>query len=160
MPVFFLNMVLYEFIRVDGGEVLASVSFIAGTVADCLLNFVLVLGVNLGVRGAILATVIWHTLSVTIYLLHFVQPDHILRFAHGPVDRKEILSSLRVGLAGSSRYLLQFVFLLAAIIKFTAVFWMIQPVTAFCGLSSAAIRMTSATSFRVLRLSVRNGKPA
>ena len=43
-----------------------------------------------------------------------MQPDHILRFERGPVERKEILSSLRIGLAGSSKYLLQFVFLLGA----------------------------------------------
>ena len=113
-PLFFLNFVFYEFIRVDDGEVRASVGFIAGTVADFTLNFVFVLGLGLGVRGAILATVAGQLISILIYLGHFLHPGHVLQFCRGALQKKELLQSFRLGFAGSSRYILQFIFLLSA----------------------------------------------
>ncbi len=89
-PLFFLNFVFYEFIRVDDGEVRASVGFIAGTVTDFVLNLVFVLGLNFGVRGAILATVLGNTVSILIYLGHFLhhtdQLPCVLSFSVSVVD--------------------------------------------------------------------------
>lgn len=113
-PLFFLNFAFYENVRIDNDEILASAGFIAGTVADFVLNFVFVLGLNLGVRGAILATVIGQTVSVCIYLAHFLRPNHILRFVRTKMPWKSLLHSYRLGFAGSSKYVLQFVFLVTA----------------------------------------------
>lgn len=113
-PLFFLNFVFYEFIRVDDGEVRASVGFIAGTVTDFVLNLVFVLGLNFGVRGAILATVLGNTVSILIYLGHFLHAGHVLRFRRDRLQKAELRQSFRIGLAGSSKYILQFIFLIAA----------------------------------------------
>ena len=113
-PLFFLNFVFYEFIRVDDGQVRATIGFIAGTVTDFVLNFVFVLGLDLGVRGAILATVIGVAVSILIYLGHFLHQGHVLKFCRDTLQKRELSQSFRVGLAGSSKYILQFIFLLAA----------------------------------------------
>ena len=74
-PLFFLKNVLYEFIRNDDGEKLAAFGFITGTAVDFVLNFVFVLGLDMGVRGAILATVCGQVISLFIYACHLLHPQ-------------------------------------------------------------------------------------
>ena len=113
-PLFFMNMLLYSYIRVDSGEVRASVGFVAGTAVDFVLNFVFVLGFDLGVRGAILATVAGQILSILIYSGHFFGKKHILRFRFKGfrLDLREMRRCFWIGLSGSVRYALISVLLL------------------------------------------------
>ena len=113
-PLFFMNMLLYSYIRVDSGEVRASVGFVAGTAVDFVLNFVFVLGFDLGVRGAILATVAGQILSILIYSGHFFGKKHILRFHFKGfrLDLREMRRCFWIGLSGSVRYALISVLLL------------------------------------------------
>ena len=113
-PLFFLKNVLYEFIRNDDGEKLAAFGFITGTAVDFVLNFVFVLGLDMGVRGAILATVCGQVISLFIYAVHLLLPQSILRFSPEKPDFRRIGSSLRIGFAGSSKYGMQFIYLLCA----------------------------------------------
>lgn len=113
-PLFFLKNVLYEFIRNDDGETIAAFGFITGTAVDFILNFVFVLGADMGVRGAILATVCGQAVSLFIYAGHILHPQSILHFSMEKPDLPLLRSSLRTGFSGSSKYGMQFVFLLLA----------------------------------------------
>lgn len=113
-PLFFLAMILYEFIRNDNGTVRATVGFVAGGVLDIVLNIVFVLVLEMGVQGAIYATVIGKAVSVLVYIGHFFGKNQILRFRFGKISARSVLRSFRIGFAASNQYVLQFIFLLTA----------------------------------------------
>lgn len=113
-PSFFLFFTLYEFVRSDNGEVRATVGFAVTTVTAITLSFVFVLGLDTGVRGTIYAAVIGHAAGILIFATHFLAPGHVLRLTFGRLSVSEIRASFFKGLAGSSRYIMQFVFLYTA----------------------------------------------
>ena len=113
-PSFFLFFTLYEFVRNDNGEVCATVGFAVTTVTAIILSFVFVLVLDFGVRGPIIATVIGHLAGVLIFNTHLRSPSHVLQFTLDRFRIKELRGSFCIGLAGSSRYIMQFVFLYAA----------------------------------------------
>ena len=119
-PLFFLNFLLYFFVRSDDNPGLASLGFSAGSILDLALNILFVIVLHQGVQGAIRATIIAQMLSVMILSIHlFSGRKGILRLKSilsARTDRRRIRSayrtSLKIGFSGSSSYLFQFLFLL------------------------------------------------
>ncbi len=109
-PLFFLNFLLYFYVRCDDNQKLASIGFVAGNAVDIILNFVLVLGFDMGVKGAILATVIGKMTAIGIYIPHLFLKWTILRVRLFKPDRKLVWSNFKNGFASSSQYLFQFFF--------------------------------------------------
>ena len=113
-PLFFINFLLYYFIRNDDNQKLASIGFIIGNVLDIVLNYVFVILFDFGVAGAIWSTVIGQAVSILIYLPHLFMKHNILGLQAIRPCRREVFKSFRTGLSTSNQYLFQFLFILFA----------------------------------------------
>ena len=116
VPVFFLNFLLYDFVRCDNDAPRATLGFSAGCIIDLGLNIWFVLGLGMGVRGSILATVIAQSVSVIILLTHFINGRGLINIpatlkAKFRID-KNVFNSLKIGFSSSIQYVFQFLFLL------------------------------------------------
>ncbi len=117
-PVFMLNFILYDFVRCDDGVRLASLGFSLGCATDLALNLFLVLGLGMGVKGSIIATVSAQALSVLVLSTHLFSGSGVLRLKNimravaDPKEiSKEVRASLTIGFSASIRYVFQFLFL-------------------------------------------------
>ncbi len=113
-PLFFINFLLYYFIRNDDNQKLASIGFIIGNLLDFALNYVLVIVLHYGVEGAAWATVIGQAASILIYLPHLFMKHNILGLQPIRPDIREVFKSFRTGFATSNQYIFQFLFILTA----------------------------------------------
>ena len=119
-PLFFLNFLLYYFVRSDDNAGLASLGFSAGCALDLALNILFVIVMGKGVRGAVYATIIAQAASVGILSIHlFSGRKGILRLKAvltAKADRGKTGrlcgTSLKTGFSASVSYLFQFAFLL------------------------------------------------
>ena len=111
-PVFMLNFIFYEFTRCDDDQRIASISYVAGCLSDVGLNWLLVVGLNMGVRGAAWSTVIGQCVSVIILSTHFFNKKYHLHIHLVRIHLSETMHSLKIGLSTSSRYLFQCLYLI------------------------------------------------
>jgi len=112
-PVLMLNIVFFNFLRNDDNAALASFGFLVGNATDIALNFVLVLMVGLGTRGAAAATVTGSVVAVCLYLPGIVTSKaNILKFQKVEPDFKELWECFQTGFSTSAQHVFQFVFLL------------------------------------------------
>ena len=111
-PLFFFNMLFSCFLRCDDGERRASVGLAVSNLLDVGLSFVFVLGFDMGINGAVYATIAGVGVAVLIYLPHFTQKTSILRLGFARPDFKKMLRCYRTGFSSSSQYIWQFLFFL------------------------------------------------
>ncbi|MDD3174693.1 MAG: MATE family efflux transporter, partial [Herbinix sp.] len=111
-PLFFLNFMLYFYVRCDDNQKLASVGLIIGNVVDILLNFIFVIILNKGVEGAVFATVIGKALAICIYLPHLFFKSTIIRLKYVKPNIKLIWNNFKNGFSTSSQYIFQFLLFL------------------------------------------------
>ena len=119
-PLFFLNFLLYFFVRSDDHPGLASLGYSTGGILDLALNILFVLVLGMGVQGAVYATIVAQTVSVAILSVHlFSGRKGILRLkailSVKPERKKAAAAcreSLKAGFSSSASYLFQFLFLL------------------------------------------------
>ncbi|MEI6100749.1 MAG: MATE family efflux transporter, partial [Eubacteriales bacterium] len=102
-PLFFINFLMYYFIRNDDNQKLASIGFIAGNLLDFVLNYLFVILLNGGVEGAAWATVIGQATSIVIYLPHLFMKHNILGLQVVRPQFGEIFRSFRTGFATSNQ---------------------------------------------------------
>ena len=116
VPVFFLNFLLYDFVRCDNDAPRATLGFSVGCITDLALNILFVLVLGLGVKGSIWATVIAQTVSVIILGTHLINGRGLMSIPRVMKAKlrldKSVWSSLRIGFSSSIRYVFQFLFLL------------------------------------------------
>ncbi len=112
-PLFYFTNIFNYYLRNDGMHQVAGIGSLTGNLCDIALNFVLVLGLQMGTGGAALATALGQIIAISIYLPGILKKDHCLRFVK-PARHwlKEGLSLLRRGLSVSVQYLYQMIFLL------------------------------------------------
>ena len=107
-PLFFLSTILNYYLYNDDCQRLAVFGAIIGNVSDIALNFVLVLGCGLGMRGAALATAAGLVISILVYGIGLRRREHHLQFR---LPRggwlKAGFGQLRTGLSSSVSYLYQ-----------------------------------------------------
>ena len=119
-PLFFLNHLLYYFVRSDDHPALASTGFSIGCILDLGLNILLVIILKKGVRGSILATIAAQAVSAAIMSVHlFSSGKGILRLkalVSARADKKNVRTaarmSIRTGFSSAMSYFFQFLFLL------------------------------------------------
>ncbi len=119
-PLFFLNHLLYYFVRSDDRPGLASAGFSIGCILDLGLNILLVVILKKGVRGSILATIAAQVASAAIMGVHlFSSRKGILRLkalVSARADKKTVRAaartSIRTGFSSAMSYFFQFLFLL------------------------------------------------
>lgn len=112
-PVFLLNLVLYDYLKSDNGQILAAISTVVGCILDVSLNIVLVIILDYGVKGSIWSTVIALCVSVAIMLMHFARRKDVLEFQFFIPSKEEIkqcIEGFRIGLSTSVKDLYQLVF--------------------------------------------------
>ena len=102
-PVLILNVFLYYFVKNDDQPRLAALAFTVGGVLDLSLNLLLVLILNLGVRGAILSTIIAQAASLILLATHFFSRRGILHLRDILNAQPEDPRQVRACLAGSLR---------------------------------------------------------
>lgn len=111
-PIFMANFVLYEFVRCDDDQKISAISHVIGCLADVGLNWVLVVGMNMGVKGAAWATVIGQMISVGIFSIHFINKKYNLKIQLVKPDLKKVYQSFKNGISVSSRYFFQCLYLI------------------------------------------------
>lgn len=113
-PLFFINYMLNYFLRNDNSERLAGAGFLIGNAVDIVLNVVFVFCFDMGTAGAAIATLAGLAVGIVCYLPGIFSSGHFLYPAWKGIDVKEVFSCLKTGLATSSQYLFQMIFLLIA----------------------------------------------
>lgn len=112
-PLFYLSNVFNYYLRNDGSHRLAGAGSVIGNLCDIGLNFVFVLGLSMGTRGAALATAMGQVITICIYLPGFLDTKHTIRFDWPKLRwMAEAFSALKAGLATSVQYLYQMIFFL------------------------------------------------
>ena len=115
-PLFFLNYILNYYLRNDDSAKIASAGFLAGNIADILLNVLFVVVLDYGTAGAAYATLIGLALSILCYLPALLSRRHVLKICFAPfsMEWKQTFGLLKMGFSTSSQYLWQMIFLLLA----------------------------------------------
>lgn len=94
-------IVAYAFeilVKTDGYPKYATIAIILGCLIHCFLDLVLVIWLDMGVKGAALASGTAQLSLVAIYLKHFLSPKATLKFVRFRFDVKEMLRVAKVGL--------------------------------------------------------------
>lgn len=80
LSTFSFSTFLQAFVRNDGAPKLSMIAVIAGGVSNVLLDILFVYPLNMGMKGAAIASVIGSLLTVIILLFHFRSPENGLHF--------------------------------------------------------------------------------
>ncbi len=112
-PLFDVYIILYYFLRSDSNQKVAGIGSVTGNVCDILLNVFLVLGLNMGTRGAALSTALGQLITIGIYVAGLWGREHHLKMGL-PEGRGvyTVLVCMRGGMATSVQYLYQMIFFL------------------------------------------------
>lgn len=112
-PLFYLSNIFNYYLRNDGMDRIAGIGSVTGNLCDIALNFVLVLGLQMGTGGAALATALGQIISIGIYLPGLLRRDHGIRPGLPAAGwLRDSLGRLRRGMSVSVQYLYQMIFLL------------------------------------------------
>lgn len=95
---FALSLALATFARNDGAPRLAFWAMIAGAVSNIFLDWLLIFGLHLGIKGAAVATGIGQIISCLILLPHFVRGKGELEFSFRYIMPAEIRQIIHTGL--------------------------------------------------------------
>ncbi|MBQ6587514.1 MAG: polysaccharide biosynthesis C-terminal domain-containing protein [Butyrivibrio sp.] len=111
-PLFFFDYSIGYYLRNDDYEKQSSIAAGIGNIADLLLNIILVLVFNMGVRGAAYATFTGLVLSSAVELFFMLQKTSHLKLTPFKPDFSNIVSIYKLGVASFISYLYSFVFIL------------------------------------------------
>lgn len=111
-PLFYVSNILNYYLRNDDRQKLAGIGSAAGNITDIVMNIVLVLFVQAGTRGAVLATVIGQVISILVYLWGVTGKTEVLVIKKVSLPIKELVYSAKMGMTSSIQYLFQLIFLL------------------------------------------------
>ena len=111
MPLFGLAHILNYYLYNDDGQRLAVMGAVCSYSCDIGLNFLFVFGFGLGMRGAALATLTGHLITISAYVGGLCFREHHLQFGlPGKAWLAEGLRNLKAGLSTSVSWAYQLVF--------------------------------------------------
>lgn len=99
MPLFVLGQYFIAFIRNDGNPVLTTVAVVSGGAFNIFGDIFFVFGLDMGISGAGLATMIGQVIAFCILLLHFPRKKNTLRFVRVEKFFKSVFQSIKGGFA-------------------------------------------------------------
>lgn len=99
LPVQALSITCYYFVRIAGHPTLVSVAIVIGAVANPALNYLFIVVLELGMRGAALATGLSVTLMLGVTLLYRFSPKSWLEFKPLQSNWKEIMHAAYNGVS-------------------------------------------------------------
>lgn len=111
---FILSYSFETLIKTDGYPKMATLIVTVGSVVNVILDYIMVMRLHMGVRGAALATGIAHVLLITLYLLHFCGKKGTIKFTKFTFDfslmGREIKNGVSSGITELSAGLIVFLF--------------------------------------------------
>lgn len=109
IPVMFSQGPFYYFVHNDNNPGLAALSLSLSNVVDIVLNYILVVRLQIGVQGSVYATVAGACLMLTLTGSHIIRRKGVLRFTGGGIDWSIAWNAMKTGLATSIQYFYQFI---------------------------------------------------
>ncbi|MGL5347505.1 MAG: MATE family efflux transporter [Peptostreptococcaceae bacterium] len=92
-----IGIVLNSFVRNDNRPKLAMISTIAGAITNVILDYIFIFPLNMGLKGAAIATGLGQIVTVLILLPHFFKSTGYLSFKNVPLDKDTIKSVSSIG---------------------------------------------------------------
>lgn len=92
-----IGIVLNSFVRNDGRPKLAMISTISGAIANIILDYIFIFKLEMGIKGAAIATGLGQILTVSILLPHFIMKKGYLSFGNVKVEYKTIREFCTIG---------------------------------------------------------------
>ena len=92
-----VGIVLNSFVRNDGRPKLAMVSTIAGAITNVILDYVFIFPLNMGIKGAAIATGLGQIVTVLILLPHFLRKRGYLSFGSSILSKNTLKEVLNIG---------------------------------------------------------------
>jgi len=99
-PVLLLQVSLSGILRAEGATTEAMIGMMTGTVINILLDPIFILTLNLGVRGAAIATIIGNSFGVLYYITYFVRKKSVVSIspAYFSFHRGIIIDICKIGI--------------------------------------------------------------
>lgn len=96
-----------NYIRVEGKTLLAMLSVIIGPIVNILFSCLFILGLNWGLKGAALATILGQFGCALLIIVHFLRNEGFFRLNRS-IFRVDVRKSLRIVYLGLSPFAVQF----------------------------------------------------
>lgn len=93
-----IGIALNSFVRNDSRPKLAMVSTISGALINIVLDYVFIFPLNMGIKGAAIATGLGQLVTVSIVLPHFIMKRGKLSFGNVSLDKRIIKEFTNIGL--------------------------------------------------------------
>lgn len=98
-PLFIMNNMLITFIRNDNNPKLAMTALLAGGIVNIILDYIFIFPMNMGMRGAAIATATSPVVSMLVSSLHLKNDSRQLAFSSFTLHMKKIRSIFSIGLS-------------------------------------------------------------
>ena len=92
-----VGIVLNSFVRNDNRPKLAMVSTILGAITNIVLDYVFIFPLNMGIKGAAIATGLGQIVTVSILLPHFLKKRGVLSFGKVTLKKDTIKEVINIG---------------------------------------------------------------
>lgn len=92
-----VGVVLNSFARNDNEPKLAMISTISGAITNIVLDYIFIFPLQMGIKGAAIATGLGQIVTVCILLPHFLRKRGTLSFGKVSIEKSEIKEVLNVG---------------------------------------------------------------
>ena len=93
-----IGIALNSFVRNDNRPKLAMVSTISGAITNIVLDYVFIFPLNMGIKGAAIATGLGQIVTVAVVLPHFIKRKGKLSFGNVTLDKNIIKEFAKIGL--------------------------------------------------------------
>lgn len=92
-----IGIALNSFVRNDGRPKLAMVSTLSGAVTNIVLDYIFIFPLELGIKGAAIATGLGQIVTIAILIPHFISNKGILKFGNVRLEKKIIKEFINIG---------------------------------------------------------------
>ncbi len=92
-----IGIVLNSFVRNDGNPRLGMIANIFGAIANIIFDYIFIFKLNLGIKGAALATGVGQIITVNILLIHFIFKMGNLRFRSSTFEFSVFKNIVHIG---------------------------------------------------------------
>lgn len=113
VPLLFCQGPFYYFVNADNGPKTAAMALSLSGIMDTLFSYIFIILMGLGVRGSVYSTVVGAVLMLSITGRHIAIRRGALRFGWTKLDWQAVGNSARTGFATATRYLYQFITMIA-----------------------------------------------
>lgn len=96
--IFIISNTLNVFVRSDKAPKLSMISIIVTNIANIILDYIFIYPLNLGMRGAAMATTIAQAVGVIVIAIHFFNPNNSLHFEFNSISFRKIKKVIANGM--------------------------------------------------------------